>query len=214
MGVNFLSAQDLKFRSLNPTEPSCPRVEGEADKLLSPDMKSRPPASHDASNKAPEESYFPVGKRQDASGLGFQDMTGKVHSLSAFKGKICIIGFWSPTCGPSMSLLGELSELQPKGQQFGFQVLPIHFEGWQSVKSTLARFPKLFSNTQVYKVGVGAQGMNNVGPTLEALPAVFLVDQEGKIAYSWTGYHPGRLVDRVKKLLSESKPAPPSSKAP
>ncbi len=153
--------------------------------------------------------HLPLGHRPSAAAFSFTDKSGKTRSVGDLKGKIVIIGFWTTACDASCRELMEMADLQPKGGKFGFEVIPVNFdpERWAKVMPFLQKNPDFFKNTQVYLPGVGEHGPSVLSKVIPALPAVFIVDREGNLAYAGAGYEPNALVAALSRVLKESKPA-------
>lgn len=232
-----LMAQD-KYLATSPGQSSCPRI-NEDDSTTHPgsvaDAKGgyapvqgggtgvtagsnyRDPAAAGAAGsstnyqvlEAGKPHFIPMGQRPSASAFGVSDRSGKNLTVAELKGKVVVIGFWTTACDASCRQLMELADLQPKGEKFGFSVLPVNFdpERWGKVMPFIQKNAKFFEKTQIYLPGVGAQGPSVLSKVIPALPAVFIVDREGNLAFAGTGYEANALVENLKKVLVEKKPS-------
>ncbi len=113
-----------------------------------------------------------------------------------------IISFWSITCKPCMRELDTINELLPDWQdEVDFRVVAVSTD--DSRFTTTARslaegrgwddFTVLFDKNQEFM-----RAMN-----VSITPQVYVVDANGKIVYSHTGYAPGNemeLIEVLKKL--------------
>ncbi len=153
--------------------------------------------------------FIPMGQRPSVAAFGVADKAGKITTVADLKGRVVIIGFWTTACDASCRELMEMADLQPKGEKFGFNVLPVNFdpERWQKVMPFIQKNPKFFEKTQIFLPGIGAQGPAVLAKVIPALPAVFIVDRDGNLAYAGTGYESNVLVENLKKVLVEKKPA-------
>lgn len=233
-----LSAQQDKYLVTSPGQPSCPRI-NEDDATIRPggtrsgsadpsgygpakgaDSKGGNAAANTTSGMAGAGAGFqmleigkpqriPMGQRPSVAAFGFTDKSGTSRTLGDLKGKVVIVGFWTTSCDASCRELMEMADLQPKGEKFGFQVVPVNFdpERWAKVMPFLQKNPDFFKNTQVYLPGVGEHGPSVLSKIIPALPAVFIADRDGNLAYAGTGYEPNALVAALKQVLAEKKPA-------
>lgn len=151
--------------------------------------------------------HFPAAERRDASAFQVFDAQNGVRSILAAKGKVVVVGFWQTACEPSVNLLQEMAELQPKGERFGFEVWPVNYdpERWQKVRPFVERQANraFFQQTTIYLPGLGAHGPNLLMPVFPALPALFILDRQGRIAFAQTGYEPNALLENLKRVLLE-----------
>jgi hypothetical protein len=99
----------------------------------------------------------------------------------------------------------------------GFVALPTHVESWVNIGGLVRSNRDHFGKTTLYKAGLGANGLSNLGPHLSALPTTVVLDTEGRIACRLIGYVPGRLGKVIGNVLMEAKakaPAAPPAAAP
>ncbi|HJU84337.1 MAG TPA: TlpA disulfide reductase family protein [Holophagaceae bacterium] len=152
---------------------------------------------------------FPMGQRPSVAAFGFTDKAGTSRTVADLKGKVVVIGFWTTSCDASCRELMEMADLQPKGEKFGFQMVPVNFdpERWAKVMPFIQKNAQFFKNTQIYLPGIGAQGPSVLAKVIPALPAVFIADRDGNLAYAGTGYEPNALAAALSRVLKEAKPA-------
>lgn len=213
-----LSGQDFNFLPVVPGSTYCWREEVDAQKRLEAGSGLNTLTMADQAIAVDREvRVFPVAERKDGTGFAVVPIKGKPQPLSAYKGKVVVVGVFSAICDPSIRLLAEMAELQPKGAQYGFEVFPVCLDRLtmlgQVIRSNRLRFEK----TVFYTPGLGEQGLLNLGPELRAAPTTFILDREGRVAMRWVGYHPVVLVKALKVILTEPAapaPAPATPEAP
>ncbi len=145
-----------------------------------------------------------IPDRKQVPGFAYVDSKGTMTTVAQQKGTVLVIGLWSAKCEPSVKLLYEMAALQPKGEKLGFKVVPVDMdlERWSIIQRFLQKNPTL-ANTQLYLPGVGEQGTSVLSESIPGLPALFLVDRQGGVAYVGYGFEPDRLVENLKTLLRE-----------
>jgi thiol-disulfide isomerase/thioredoxin len=110
-------------------------------------------------------------------------LTGEEYTLSALKGYVILIDFWTTWCPPCRSTIPVLISLYDKYKDQGFIVLGISNES----KSTLTAFrdeininyPILIDNQNV---------MRTYG--VQSIPNMFIFNKSGKIVKHQVGFSP------------------------
>lgn len=210
-----LPAQEFNFLPVVPGSTYCWREEVDAQKRMEAGAGLNTRTMADQAIAVDREvRVFPVAERKDGTGFAVVPIKGKPQSLASYKGKVVIVGVFSAICDPSIRLLSEMAELQPKGAQYGFEVFPICLDRLTMLGQVIRRNQPRFDKTQFFTQGLAEQGLLNLGPELRAAPTTFILDREGRVAMRWVGYHPGVLVNALKVILREraepgSAPAAP-----
>jgi peroxiredoxin len=152
-----------------------------------------------------EFTLVPRGTRQGVEKFTVLDAAGKAKSIADFKGKVVVVGFWQTACEPSTNMMMEMAELQQKGEKYGFEIWPVNFdpERWQKVRPFVDKNRKFFEKTQIFLPELGAKGPSNFADVFPCLPALFIVDREGKVAVRSFQYEPNALLENLKKVLVE-----------
>lgn len=157
-----------------------------------------------ASLVAGEDSgLIPKQQRKDVSAFGFHD--GKqLRTVADHKGRILVVDFWTTWCGPCRRALPELHRIQQQQARLPITIIPVNMDedGWAKVTPFLMKNREFLKGFQAYMAGTGKQGSAVLGP-VNAFPTTFLVDAEGKLAWWWTGYGEGVVLDRANQLLKE-----------
>ncbi|WP_176555060.1 TlpA disulfide reductase family protein [Butyricimonas sp. Marseille-P3923] len=117
-----------------------------------------------------------------------------------------IITFWSTTCKPCMQELDALTEVYEQWEQeFGVKVVAVSVDDSRMasrVKAIVAGrgwpFLIVLDKNQDLK-----RGMN-----VNSIPHLFLVNDEGEIVYTHTGYTPGSELEVYEKLKEIFRPKP------
>lgn len=215
--VLALPGQEFNFVPVIPGSTYCWREEVDAQKRLeeAQGLDTRTMADQ-AIGVDRSIRILPVAERKDGKGFTVvaADKSGPRH-LGDLKGKVVVVGVFAAVCDPSIRLLAEMAELQPKGAAYGFEVLPVSLDRLTVLGQIQRRNRPRFDKTAFYFPGLGKEGLLNLGPELQAAPTTFILDREGRVAVRWVGYHPGLLVKVLKTLLTERHaPAPAGPEAP
>lgn len=126
-----------------------------------------------------------------------------VNTSSLVDGKTpMIISFWAVTCKPCIRELDAINELYPDWiEEANFRIVAVSTDDarFTAQARSLAEGHGWSDYTLVYdKNGDFKRAMN-----VQFTPQVYVVDKDGKIVYSHTGYTPGgeyELFEVIKKL--------------
>ena len=133
-----------------------------------------------------------------------EDGKGKAFNTSELvDGKTpMIISFWAVTCKPCIRELDAIAELYPDWiEEANFRVVAVSTDDarFTAQARSLAEGHGWSDYTLVYdKNGDFKRAMN-----VQFTPQVYVVDKNGKIVYSHTGYTPGgeyELFEEIKKM--------------
>ncbi len=164
-----------------------------------------------------------AGSGEPAPDFKLATLDGKEVSLKEAKGKVIVLDFWATWCGPCVKSLPGLIAAMAEFPEDKVIFLAVN-QG--ETKDQVQKF----LDARGFKMRVGMDGNQSVGKSfkVEGIPHTVVIDTEGKIALSKTGYTAGgdkEIADSVKKALNgagvsaaepgdKEEPAEPEKKAP
>ncbi|HZN54886.1 MAG TPA: TlpA disulfide reductase family protein [Candidatus Polarisedimenticolaceae bacterium] len=144
-----------------------------------------PPAAAAASGKmAPE--------------FELRDLDGKPFQLSATKGSVRLVDFWTTWCAPCREEIPMFKELHAAYGGKGFTLIGIAMddEGVDAVK------PFAEKNAIPYTTLIGSEDVATSFGGVVGYPTKFLIDRDGKIVETWVGPVPKTILEKhIRALL-------------
>jgi peroxiredoxin/YHS domain-containing protein len=144
-------------------------------------------------------AFLPLPLPRPAPAFSLKDLSGNTVSLEGYKGKVVLVDFWATFCAPCVKAMPKLQKLHETYGPKGFTMLGIATDeqGAQivapMVAKTKVKYPILISDATAWKkYGVST------------LPALFLIDREGRIVKQFGGATEHKTIEReVAALLGE-----------
>jgi thiol-disulfide isomerase/thioredoxin len=121
------------------------------------------------------------------------------------KGKVYVIEMWATWCGPCISAIPHVTELQKKYEDKGLIVIGQNV--WERDESKVEPFVKQMAEKMTYRVAMDDKSGGEPGAMAKTwmqaagqngIPCSFIVNQEGKIA--WIG-HPMQMDEPLAKVI-------------
>ena len=124
------------------------------------------------------------------------DLSGTLHPITEWQGKILIINFWATWCPPCLKEIPEFIELQSEYARHNVQFIGIAIDDPQLVDDYLSfidiNYPVLIAETG------GGKLSQSLGNTVNAIPYTAIVNQQNQIIFR----HPGELSQqKIRKLI-------------
>jgi thiol-disulfide isomerase/thioredoxin len=140
--------------------------------------------------------------------LEFKDaVSGSTVSMKELKGKVVVIDFWATWCGPCVAQLPHMKKLYDEYHDRGVEFIGVSLDqpkelgGLDSLKAFVKqneiRWPQ-------YYLGKSWDSDFSKSWGINAIPAVFIVDTEGKLFSVQAG---GRLDQLIPELLAKKRDA-------
>lgn len=154
---------------------------------------------------------IPKAQRKDASAFGFTDGRN-MKTIAEYRGKVVVVDFWTTWCPPCRASLPEIAHLQRQEGKAPIAIIPVNQDedGWNAVTPFLMKNKKALDGFRAYLPGVGKHGIAVLG-TVSGFPTTFIIDGDGKVAWMWSGYGQGLMLERLNTLLKELPSPPPQS---
>lgn len=131
----------------------------------------------------------------------------KPFQLSALKGKVSLVMFWSTNCPVCRDQMPELRENIKGWSDKPFELVLVsvdknmkdvedYFNFLNQIVPTKQRFTQLWAGSANYKDNIGARQMQ-----LKQLPSTYLIDKNGKVVAIFNGRIPAQAWDDIAELL-------------
>ena len=138
--------------------------------------------------------------------VDIKTLEGKTVNIQDYvgKGKITVISFWATWCSPCKKELDAISDIYGDWQSdYNMELLAITVDDSRS----LTKVPAMIE-TKGWEFTVLSDSKSDLRKALnfQAVPQTFLLDENGDIVYSHSGYTPGdefELEEKIKALATK-----------
>jgi len=142
---------------------------------------------------------------QPAPSFALVDLQQHQRSLSSYRGKVLLINFWASWCGPCQQELPALSRLGSEYQDKKVRILAINVdENWSEAQKLLTRLGISTSRLEILR---DSKSKVVSAYQIEAMPSSFIIDAQGIIRFSHSGFHaqdPGTWRQELDTLLRQT----------
>ena len=128
----------------------------------------------------------------------FEDLDGNAITLGDYAGKVILLDFWATWCGPCRFLIPGFIELY---QEFGSQGLQVVGLSVDDSVSELRPYVEEMGMNYPVLVGEGRLDVQEAYGPLIGLPTAFIIDREGRICRSHTGFAEKELFEETIRAL-------------
>jgi len=135
--------------------------------------------------------------------LALNDLDGRLHQLSDYRGKVILINFWATWCEPCRDEMPSIQELKKRLEGKPFVVLAVNLDEPES------RIRKFLSQVKVdFTILLDPERKAAKAWNARILPASFVAGPDGGIRYSLVGeinWDHELVVSRIAELLPTGK---------
>ena len=139
----------------------------------------------------------------DAPALSGRTLSAEPFDLSALRGKVVLVLFWSTDCPVCLDKMPELRANAQGWRGKPFELVSVSFDrrerdaaDYEKLVGTLVpttqRFPTLWAGHPAYKSSAARPAH---------LPTTWLIDKAGKLVETYSGRIPPEAWDRIAELL-------------
>jgi thiol-disulfide isomerase/thioredoxin len=132
------------------------------------------------------------------SNFALQDISGKTHHISDYRGKWLLVNYWATWCPPCLEEIPDLIALYDKHHNTDLMVLGIAFD-YKNEKEVSAFVDDMLIS---YPVILGNQNIANSIGSAEILPTTYIYNPKGQLINVKRG-----LITKsyIEKLIAETK---------
>jgi peroxiredoxin len=166
-------------------------------KLAAEDMPRKVFTAEETKEKPPEARVEMLKIGATAPDFTMTDAAGKTVKISDFKGKVIILDFWAPWCGPCIASMPHTQQVATTYKDQGVVVVGsctsdtrANFEKW--VKANQEKYPDF-----IYAHDAAEKTPERASRKLygvSGIPTQFIIDREGKVVATSIGYLPGEVL--------------------
>ncbi len=137
--------------------------------------------------------------------IDVKTLEGKTVSIKEYvgQGKITVISFWATWCSPCKRELDAIAEIYPDWQEeYNVELIAVTIDDARS----MAKVPALVE-TKGWEYTILADSKRELQKALnfQTVPQTFLLDAEGNIIYTHSGYNPGDEIELEDKIAALAK---------
>ena len=134
---------------------------------------------------------------------------GPAPTLQSRKGKVVLVNFWATWCGPCRMEMPGLVKIYQEDHDKGLEIFGLSVDQPNprsaGTPEELKKYVKdvVTGNKVPYPVGL-ANTASSQAYGINAIPASFVVDKQGRVALRLIGLYPeDKIADAVERLLKE-----------
>lgn len=140
-----------------------------------------------------------------AQNFELKNLEGKSVKLSDYRGKVVLMTFWATWCGPCKKEMPELQKFQAANKDKGVAVLAINIDRF----TERSKVPAFLKKEGLDSIDVVYEDAEQLGSyNYSGIPALYVIDRQGRIAHARTGYDPdlkNKLDNEIVALVDGTK---------
>jgi peroxiredoxin len=113
---------------------------------------------------------------QSVADFALQDLQGKVHALSKYKGKTVLLNFWATWCPPCRSEMPAMQKLWLAADKNKFMMLAVNVG---EDKKIVAEFAK--KNGYTFPILLDEGGKVSRQYKVRAIPVTYIINKKGEL---------------------------------
>jgi peroxiredoxin/outer membrane lipoprotein-sorting protein len=121
---------------------------------------------------------------QKAPNFGLRDLQGRLHSLTALRGKVVLLDFWATWCGPCRIEMPRVQRLYTQFRSKGLVVFGISVDD----DTSLVR-PYIRKNRYTFPILLDIQKQAGSSYQTAHIPTLVIIDRSGTIRSYFVGVH-------------------------
>lgn len=134
--------------------------------------------------------------------IELKTLSGQTVNIQDYvgSGKIVVMSFWATWCSPCKRELDAINEIYADWQEdYDVELLAITIDDARS----LAKVPAMVE-TKAWEYTILADSKRELQKAMnfQSVPQTFLIDQEGNIVYTHSGYNPGDEIELEDKIAA------------
>ncbi len=133
--------------------------------------------------EATDFSSIPASVSFSAPSLSLQDLNGKLHSLSDYRGDVVLVNLWATWCPPCQAEMPVLQSYYLAHQSAGFTVIGVE-DG--DPASQVSSFAAKYGLTFPIWLDPGYQATDQAFRTAD-LPTSYVINRDGQVRLMWIG---------------------------
>ena len=161
------------------------------------------------SAKAKGIDILPLPEQGSRYEMSLTTVNGKVVDTHSLKGKVLLIDFWATWCGPCMKNMPELKRLYEQWHDRGLEVLGVSYD--EDAEAAQAAYERFDIPWDLFVIPGGEVNRElwRDATTIETLPTVLLIDEEGTLHATLVGEQiDEKLSQTIQKLLATEPERP------
>jgi len=153
-------------------------------------------------SKSPDNSLTRLKTNPIAPEFVLQDMNGKQHALSDYRGKTVVINFWASWCPPCIA---EMPSLQRAAEQLKRHNIPVLGIGAGETHATVKRF--LRSTPVSFPLLLDSKSVVMQAWSIPSLPTTIVINQKGEMMLLAVGEREWDSPEILQQIISlQTKP--------
>lgn len=139
----------------------------------------------------------PLETPMPAPALRLQNLEGKTIDLAQYRGRVVLVNFWATWCPPCRKEFPSLGRVRKLFKPEEFEVLAVNVD--EDRATALA-----FAGSPGFPILLDTNSKATMTWPIKGLPTSFLIDPQGRLAYSLAGeqeFDDPEVVDAIRGLL-------------